>query len=461
MTLAQDVICPSCKKPQKLTLVGKFRQHGPKDDPCEMSGAFLPGELLKPLPPEAPPCDDQPPTTRRNLAAVPEHAESATSTNDSTLGTPQEKSTEPPSNSAVPEPTSAAPGPVVTVEHKTDPIAPDLAARQLSAYAKKSGLYVEPEGVAGVPYKKANGFEACDFTCTADMDQCKGCESRHAAQAALGYDQPGPLPPEAPSKYDQPAKLNRAVVASRPMDPFELQLATMLKEIFYQYTNRSRRSQQTTLGPSQVGTPCDRRLVMHILGATHLNPGGDNWASFVGTQVHNGLEQMFKWADAGQGRFATEVRLQFPSALVPRGTADLIDRTLFMVDDHKAQGQWSADKLRTSGPGPLYRTQLHVYGMGARQRGERIERVALISWPRDKSNLDDLYVWSEPYDPQVARDALQRVDGLKAWSDKMRADGATPQQVAEAAGIADDCRFCPYHMPDAKDLSNGGCNGRV
>lgn len=464
MTLAQDVTCPGCGKPQKLTLAGKFRQHGPKQDPCEMSGSFLPGHLLKPLPPEAPPCNDQPRTTPRNLSAAPDPAESATSTNDSTSDTAQEKSTESTSNSAAPEATSVTPGPVAEVAAQ-ELERSKLAADQLAAYAQQSGLYVKVEGK---PYEKPNGFKSCDFTCEPTMDACRVCESKHvgttaheAIEEAQGYDQPDPLPAVAPSAYDQPAKLNRAVVAARPMDPFELQIATMLKEIFYQYTNRSRRSQQTTLGPSQVGTPCDRRLVMHFLQAPKVNPGGDNWASFVGTQIHNGLEGMFKWADAGQGRFAVEQRLQFPSNLVPRGTADLIDRTLFMVDDHKAMGQWSLDKLRTSGPSPLYRTQLHVYGMGARQKGERIDRVALIGWPRDKSNLDDLYVWSEPYDPQIARDALQRVEGLRDWAVKMQADGSTPQQVAEAASIADDCRFCPYHMPDAKDLSNGGCNGRL
>jgi hypothetical protein len=230
--------------------------------------------------------------------------------------------------------------------------------------------------------------------------------------------------------------------------------------MFYQYTNRSRRSQQKTMGPSQIGTPCDRRLVLQMLGAPKVNPGGDGWAAWVGTQIHNGLEQMLKWADAGQGRFATEVRITLPSELCPRGTLDLIDRVLFMVDDHKAMGQWSLDKLKTTGPTPVYRTQLHLYGMGARQRGEKVEEVGLIGWPRDKSNLDDLYVWTEPYNPQIARDALARVDGLKAWADKSLADGSSLQEVAQAAAIADDCKFCPFHMRDAKDLTLGACNGR-
>jgi len=393
-----------------------------------MSGLFLPGHLLRELPPEAPPNAQEP----AKPADAPAPGDVATDA----------------------KPVETIPG--------VDEYGKDLAGRQLEAY----------KGAAdenGRPYFRAEkNFTACDFTCRPDMQQCRDCESRAAVVTGdtviipfhQEYEQPDPLPPEAPSEYDQPAKLNRAVVAARPMDEVELQLATMFREIFYQYTNRSRRSQQTTLGPSQVGTSCDRRLVMHFLGAPKVNPGGDGWAAWVGTQIHSGLEQMLKWADAGKGRFAVEQRLKFPSELVPYGTADVIDRTLFMVDDHKAMGQWAADKLRTSGPSTLYRTQLHVYGMGARQRGERIERVALISWPRDKSDLSDLYVWSEPYNPQIARDAFERVERLNGWAQQQRADGLSPQQIAAAANIADDCKFCPYYMRDAKDLSNGGCNGR-
>lgn len=440
--MSQEVECPSCGKPQKLTTAGKFRQHGKRDDPCEMSGLLLPSHLQKPLPPVAPPvtsiercyaegCD--------NLSGGERYCSDVC----------EELDTAPPEASTVK-------GKDVETIPGVDEYGKDLAGRQLDAY---KGAADEK----GRPYFRAEtGFSACDFTCEETMERCQNCEAQYARDTVVSdeYDQPDPLPKESPSEYDQPAKLNRAVTAARPMDPIELQIATMFREIFYQYTNRSRRSQQTTLGPSQVGTPCDRRLVMHFLGAPKVNPGGDGWAAWVGTQIHKGLEDMLKWADAGKGRFAVEQRLKFPSAEVPYGTADAIDRTLFMVDDHKAQGQWAADKLRTSGPSTLYRTQLHVYGMGARQKGERIERVALISWPRDKSNLDDLYVWSESYNPQIARDALGRAERLNQWQKQKRAEGLTPQQVAEAADIADDCRYCVFHLPDAKDLSNGGCNGR-
>lgn len=449
--MTDSVKCPSCGKDSKLTTAGKFRQHGPKDEPCEMSGLFVPNDLLKaavmeglknPLPPPRPPA-----------AAGPASSTSESRRPDGSENPPR---TDPAPHADAPADSSEE-TPVATGEKDAAEIpgsseyAENLAARQLDAY---KGVAAEN----GRPYfREETGFTACDFTCEPGMQQCRDCESR---TAVVKYEQPDPLPAEAPTEYDQPAKLNRAVTAMRPMNEFELQVCAMLREMFFQYTNRSRRSQQTTLGPSQIGTPCDRKLVMHFLQAPKVNPGGDNWASFVGTQIHNGLEGMLKWADAGRGRFAVEQRLSFPSELVPRGTADMIDRTLFMIGDHKAQGQWAADKLRTSGPTPLYRVQLHVYGMGARQRGEKIERVSLISWPRDKSNLDDLYVFSEPYNPQIARDALKRVEDLKAWTDVQRAEGKTPPEIAAGAAIADDCSFCPYHMSGAKDLTNGGCNGR-
>lgn len=401
MALDKRVVCPSCDKPQTLTLIGKFRQHGPRDKPCDMSGVFAStADVLRPLPPEVPPpCPSE---TNPNSNDAQDPAGSATTTTDSDSDTITTTDTSPTTSesSNVEETNAELPG----VEAYTE----NLAERQLAAYRGKATE-------EGRPYFSA---------------------------------------------YEQPGKLNRAVTAAVPMGEVEQQIAATFKEIFYQYTNRSRRSQQKTLGPSQIGTPCDRRLVLHFLNAPHVNPGGDNWASWVGTQIHKGLEQMFKWADAEQGRFSTELRVRFPSTLVPGGTLDLLDRTLFMVADHKAMGQWSLDKLKTKGATPLYRTQLHLYGYGARQRGEHVERVALIGWPRDKSNLDDLYVWSEPYDPQVARNALERVERLKEQTDRLSNDGLHPMEISGIAAFADDCRFCPYHLPDAQDLSNGACNGR-
>lgn len=274
------------------------------------------------------------------------------------------------------------------------------------------------------------------------------------------------------SPFSQPAKLPKAVTDPIPMTVLAEQVAARMKELFYSYDNRrsaDNRSAQTTLGPSEIGTPCDRRLAMSLLSIPAVNPGGDGWAAFVGTCIHAGLADMFTWADAGTGRFAVEQRLTFPNEHVPRGTADLLDRTLCMVDDHKSQGRWSLDKLKTQGMTPTQRVQLHTYGYGQRLKGETVDFVAIISWPREASSLADLYVVAEPYDPQIARDALERVDRIAAEVQAHETGRATwagldiaahKLGIAREFPVADDCKFCSHFAPGDADMARG-CNGRA
>lgn len=284
--------------------------------------------------------------------------------------------------------------------------------------------------------------------------------------AVTPFSQPSPVEVEEPTLFSQPAgKEGRPEPV--PMNDLGKEVTARLKEMFHQFSNRQERSQQTTLGPSEIGSPCDRRLAMSLMRMPRVNPGGDGWASFVGTCVHAGLAEMFVWADADSGRYAVETPLTFPSEHVPRGTGDLLDRTLLMFADHKAMGRWSRDKLKSKGPSPVYRVQVHTYAYGARQRGEEVDYVAIIGWPRDEATLDDLYVWTEPYDPKIAIVALARVDAIaekvKRLSEPMHPDGewsaGQPWEVAKEFDVADDCRFCPFHLPNARSLKEG-CNGK-
>jgi hypothetical protein len=256
--------------------------------------------------------------------------------------------------------------------------------------------------------------------------------------------------------FSQPGRL-KTEATTRPMTPLGAEVTARLRELFYGYSNRMERNVQATLGPSEIGTPCDRRLAMSLLRMPPVNPGGDGWASFVGTCIHAGLAEMFQWADAGTGRYAVEMALAFPSPHVPRGTGDLLDRVLLMFTDHKAQGRWSRNKLKTAGPSSTYRVQVHTYAYGARLRGEKVDYVAIASWPRDEASLDDLYVWTEEYRPDIARNALARVERIAA---EVQQRTGNPQEIAATFPIAEDCRFCSWHQPEAKDLSHGGCNGK-
>lgn len=261
------------------------------------------------------------------------------------------------------------------------------------------------------------------------------------------------------SRFVQPSATKRRTTPAVPMTPVGLEISHRLKEMFHGYTNRLDRSQQETLGPSEIGAPCDRRLAMSLLRLPRVNPGGDNWASFVGTCGHAGLAEMLVWADAGSGRYVSETSVQLPSTRVPFGTADALDRQLNTVWDFKLMGQWSMDKLKTEGPSPQYRVQLHTYGYGFRIKGEVVSHVALVALPRERSSLDGMYVWTEPYDPQVARDALARVDRIgKQIEVELERDNFS--DYADFPIDNSDCKYCPYYMPGAKDSIGGSCNGR-
>lgn len=244
-------------------------------------------------------------------------------------------------------------------------------------------------------------------------------------------------------------------------DQFANDLSVSIREVFYAYGIRDssdNRSAQRHLGPSEIGTPCDRRLAMELSGVRHVNPGGDGWPAWLGTQGHRGMADIYEWADGRQGRFAVETPLNFPSRQVPKGTGDLLDRKLRCFVDWKFMGTWSLRKLRQSGPSSTYRTQIHTYAYGASQRGEKVERVAIVGLPRQGTSLDELYVWSEPYDQLVAVEALLRVQRIADELPDICPPGERDARLREFS-TADDCRYCPFHLPGSSDL-NHGCGGR-
>lgn len=257
-----------------------------------------------------------------------------------------------------------------------------------------------------------------------------------------------------PPEYEGAAK-------GEPMGELAKTLATKIKETFYSYSNRKssdNRSAQTTLGPSEIGTPCDRRLAMSLLNIKPVNPGGDGWAAFVGTCTHVGMAEVYTFADAGTGRYAVELPVFTGSPTVPRGTLDNLDRRDATVIDWKIMGAYSLKQFKLEGPKPAYRTQAHVYGLGAERAGEKVKNVAVVGLPRAGSSLDEMHVWTEKYDRKFAQAALDRVEKIANRVADLPV--ALPQAVKIVRfDTADDCRFCPFFLKGDKEMQRG-CPGK-
>lgn len=223
------------------------------------------------------------------------------------------------------------------------------------------------------------------------------------------------------------------------------------------------RSLQKRIGPSEIGTPCTRKLGYKIAEKPE-RPQKPNWRATVGTGGHMWQEETFDranltWAQShgnqGVERWLIEERVNIGNDLHGQpitGSCDLYDRITATVIDHKFVGPTQLKKYRANGPSDTYRVQAHSYGVGWTNAGFRVERVAIAFLPRN-GELSDAYFWTEPFNPQIAADAMQRLHGIQATI-AMLGDQAFEQFPTED----DYCNGCPFLQLGSTDLTQG-CPG--
>ena len=236
-------------------------------------------------------------------------------------------------------------------------------------------------------------------------------------------------------------------------------LATTIIETVKHAAAHAPRSLQAAPGPSQLGTPCTRRLGYQIL---HWDPkpnsDTDPWAAVIGTSVHAWMAAIYEAANArlaaAPARYLIEHRVHLPGGIT--GSADLYDRDTATVIDWKVTGLDSLKRYRRDGPGEQYRTQAHLYALGLQLAGEHPTDVAIVFLPRG-GRIDGLHVWAQPYDPLVAVAALKRYQAVFAFHVTV-----DPERHPERWGLlptADaHCLYCPWFLPRSADLSKG-CPG--
>jgi hypothetical protein len=246
-------------------------------------------------------------------------------------------------------------------------------------------------------------------------------------------------------------------------DPAAQQLKSELIEIIKWYDRRNPRASQVPLGPSEIGTPCDRRLAYRIAEVPAINTDTDPWAAIIGTAMHSWLDAAISsWCTDQQGEceWLTETPVVLDDFI--QGRSDLYNRSRAMVIDHKGAGPDVMRKILKHGPPPGYVVQVQLYGLGYEKLGYPVKKVALAFYPR-AGWLKNMYVWVTDYDRNVAQAAIDRVGEVAELLIEKNVL-ANPHRFEQIPAYrSNDCGFCPWYDP-GRDPERGatetGCPGR-
>lgn len=172
------------------------------------------------------------------------------------------------------------------------------------------------------------------------------------------------------------------------------------------------RTLQKKIGPSEIGTECDRCLTLKLGGAEEERDVA--WLTWVGSAVHAYLENTFevKNTQLGWRRFLIEERVHVGNIndTPVTGKMDLFDLATAGITDWKIVGKGTLDKVKKSGPARVYRAQGHLYGEGSRNRGLDVHRIRIAFLPRNAPSLDHAFIFEEEYNAEIARAAINRAD---------------------------------------------------
>lgn len=245
-----------------------------------------------------------------------------------------------------------------------------------------------------------------------------------------------------------------------------LELKQTLTDMITWAERHKPRSQQVELGPSDLGSACDRRIGYKIAEVPEVNVYMDPWTAFVGSAIHSRLQKSIdeheRVVAAGMLRAAPRFLTEQNAPLDPLIPAhpDLLDVEKKMVIDHKSTTSDSIKKLKAGEPiNPGYQVQVHLYGLAFERAGYTIDKVALAFYPR-AGRLRDMFCWVDDYDRDVAVAAWQRPYDIAALLTDLELP-AVPSHWAQVPAVASDaCGLCPWYDPNrVLAADETGCPG--
>lgn len=226
----------------------------------------------------------------------------------------------------------------------------------------------------------------------------------------------------------------------------------------------SERSLQKSIGSSEIGHPCARRIAMSIMEVDKINDTPDPLPSiagkaihlwFLGGEGHRGVVN--RWNEhLGYQRFITERKVN--PRLGHGGTCDLYDTETKLVVDLKNPGWPSLRKYKQDDhPGVQYETQLQDYGLGYELAGHEVKGVCIFALPRG-GELKDAWWWGSKYDPDIARRAHRRLDDITLLAVDLDVEHH-PDRYKHIPATPQFCAWCPYHSEEPLPAHVPHCQG--
>lgn len=309
-----------------------------------------------------------------------------------------------------------------------------------------------------------------DPFCQSGNNPCGWTPIEHGQQSAGG-------PPAA-------AAVALATVTALPAPPPAGPPASTVAEMRHvlDQLDRSRpRSQQTALGPSELGTPCQRQIAYKLAGVERQpEDKRPPWAPMQGTAVHGLMEEALQFHNQqlGRQRWLIEARLEVDPGLpgseargIPAtpgiyGHGDAYDLDHQMVVDWKHTGITTLRQVkRKTVPNaelvkPDYRVQAHLYGKGHERAGRPVRWVRLVFLARSHDYADSCE-WTEEYKPEIADWAIERYYATHDLLAALRVmDGSPHLWAAVPAAPGKACDWCGFRRPGGP-ADQTGCPGNT
>lgn len=241
------------------------------------------------------------------------------------------------------------------------------------------------------------------------------------------------------------------------MTSYDIEVKEDLTEIILWAQRNATRSRQVALGVSEVGNECDLRVAYKMAGVPTTSNSPDPWPSIVGTSIHSWVEAAVRDYQNihSIAEWLTELEVA-PSPLVA-GHTDLYHSPRALVLDWKFPSPDNLRKMRQEGPSLQYQVQVQLYGLGHINAGRKVDRVGIAALGRS-GWLKDLYVWTTPYDQEMAEGALKRIYhiGNLMLNEKLPESGRWDLVERSPSRL---CSWCPWFNDQAPAPSASGCPG--